>query len=144
MVSGLHPPQLDELGLLAALRWFAQEINTRYNLPVTVSGSPDAGQVSDEIRLVLFRIVQEAITNTVRHARATRVQVNLEITDAQIRLVVVDDGQGFDVNAVLGGSERQCIGLLGMIERSTLVGGDCKIRSEPGSGTTVEVRISRV
>jgi signal transduction histidine kinase len=144
MVSGLHPPQLDELGLLAALRWFAQEISNRYELPVSVSGSPDVGQISDEIRLVLFRIVQEAITNTVRHARATHVQVSLDITDALIQLEIADDGQGFDVNSVLGGSERQCIGLLGMIERSNLVGGDCQIRSEPGLGTTVEVRISRV
>jgi signal transduction histidine kinase len=144
MVAGLHPPQLDELGLLAALRWFAQEINNRYNLPVSITGTPDTGQVTDEIRLVLFRIVQEAITNTVRHAHASHVQVNLEITDALIRLVVSDDGQGFDVNAVLGGSERQCIGLLGMIERSTLVGGECQIRSMPGAGTTVEVSISRV
>jgi signal transduction histidine kinase len=144
MVSGLHPPQLDELGLLAALRWFAQEIKRRYQLPVDVNGSPDEGQTSDEIRLVLFRIVQEAITNTVRHARATRVRVNLEVTDALILLEITDDGQGFDVNSVLGGSEHQCIGLLGMIERATLVGGDCQIRSEPGAGTTVEVRISRV
>jgi signal transduction histidine kinase len=143
MVAGLHPPQLDELGLLAALRWFAQEVNERYNLPVSVTGTPDTGQVTDEIRLVLFRIVQEAITNTVRHANANLSRVDLEITDALIRLVVMDDGRGFDVNAVLGGSERQCIGLLGMIERSALVGGECQIRSVPGAGTTVEVRINR-
>jgi two-component system sensor histidine kinase UhpB len=94
--------------------------------------------------LVLFRIVQEAITNTVRHAQATHVEVSLEISDELIRLVVTDDGQGFDVNVVMGGNERQCIGLLGMIERSTLVGGDCQIRSKQGLGTSVEVRIIRV
>jgi signal transduction histidine kinase len=143
MVSGLHPPQLDELGLLAALRWYAQETQTRYGIPVTITGSPDVEQLADEVRLVLFRIVQEAITNTVRHAQASQIQVSLEINEAEIHLVVSDDGKGFDVNSVLGGSEYKCIGLLGMIERSALIGGDCQIRSQPGSGVTVEVRVSR-
>ncbi len=144
LVAGLHPPQLDELGLLAALRWFAQETTSRYNLPILVSGRANGEQVPDEIRLVLFRITQEAITNTVRHAQATQVQITLDVSASLIRLVVADDGKGFDVNAVLGGSEPQCIGLLGMIERSGLVGGECEIRSAPGAGTTVEVSIKRV
>ena len=144
MVSGLHPPQLDELGLLAALRWYAQETLTRYGIPVTINGTPDAEQLADEIRLVLFRIVQEAITNTVRHAQASQILVSLEVDEAEIHLLVADDGKGFDVNRVLGGSEYKCIGLLGMIERSALIGGDCQIRSQPGSGVTVDVRVSRV
>ena len=144
IVSGLHPPQLDELGLLAALRWYAQEITARYNLPITVTGSQDAELQDPEVRLVLFRIVQEAITNTIRHAQASQVLVSLDIDAQEICLLVFDDGKGFDVDAVLGGREYKCIGLLGMIERSALIGGRCEIRSQPGSGVTVEVRISRV
>jgi len=143
IVSGLHPPQLDELGLLAALRWYAEEITARYNLPITVIGSQDAELQDPEVRLVLFRIVQQAITNTIRHAQANQVLVSLDIDAQEICLLVFDDGKGFDVNAVLGGREYKCIGLLGMIERSALIGGKCEIRSQPGRGVTVEVRISR-
>jgi len=84
----------------------------RYGIPVTINGTPDAEQLADEIRLVLFRIVQEAITNTVRHAQASQILVSLEVDEAEIHLLVADDGKGFDVNRVLGGSEYKCIGLL--------------------------------
>jgi signal transduction histidine kinase len=144
MVAGLHPPQLDELGLLAALRWYAQEIKSIYDLSVIVIGSKGTEKLPDEISLVLFRIVQEAITNTVRHAKASQVRVILTMTESQIQLEVSDNGLGFDVNAVLGGREDKCIGLLGMIERVALIGGDCTIRSQDAIGTTIDVRINLV
>lgn len=144
LVSGLHPPQLDELGLAAALRWYAQETSERFKLPVTVTSSIDEGEISEEVKLTIFRIAQEAITNIVRHAHASWVKVNLEKRGTDIRLTIKDDGRGFDVAQALGGNERNCLGLLGMIERANLIGGTCRIHSLPGEGTTVEVQVSRV
>ncbi len=143
LVSGLHPPQLDELGLAAALRWYAQETGERFKLPVRVNSSVDENEISDEVRLTIFRITQEAITNIIRHAHATRVEVNLERRGVYIVLTVQDDGRGFDVVQVLEGSESNYLGLLGMIERAGLIGGTCRILSSPGQGTTVEVQVSR-
>lgn len=143
LVSGLHPPQLDELGLAAALRWYAQETSERFKLPVTLTSSVNETELTDEVRLTIFRIAQEAITNTVRHAQATWVKVNLEMRGMDILLSVQDDGRGFEVDRVLKGNERNSLGLLGMIERAGLIGGTCRIDSSPGKGTTVEVRVSR-
>ena len=143
LVSGLHPPQLDELGLAAALRWYAQETSERFKLPVTLTSSVNETELTDEVRLTIFRIAQEAITNTVRHAQATSVKVNLEMRGMDILLSVQDDGRGFEVDGVLNGNERNSLGLLGMIERAGLIGGTCRIDSSPGKGTTVEVRVSR-
>jgi signal transduction histidine kinase len=143
LVYGLHPPQLDELGLMATLRWYAQEISESYDLNVAIAGPQTEEQVSDEVRLVLFRITQEAITNTIRHAQASQVQVSLDVSEDEVSLIISDNGKGFDVDSVLGGSDLKCLGLLGMIERATLIGGDCQIRSSPGHGVIIEARVSR-
>jgi signal transduction histidine kinase len=143
LVSGLHPPQLDELGLAAALRWYAHETSEHLNLPITVNSSVDETEISDEVRLTIFRIAQEAITNAVRHAHASRVKLNLESQGMETILTVQDDGRGFNVDQMLHGSEQNCLGLLGMIERAALIGGGCQIRSSAGEGTIVEVRVNR-
>jgi signal transduction histidine kinase len=143
MVSGLHPPHLDELGLLPALRWYAQEVNKYYHLPVTITGSLPEEDISDETRLTVFRIAQEAVTNAIRHAQANKVSIDLEARASEITLRVEDDGQGFNVDAVMGGDELNFLGLLGMIERAALIGGDCQIQSRRGKGTIVEVKFNR-
>ncbi len=140
MVYGLRPPQLDELGLAAGLRWYTQEVNQRFNHPITFSTSVDDAGLSDEIRLTVFRIAQEAITNAIRHADASLITVNLEGSGSELELCIVDDGHGFDVDGVLAREECSCLGLLGMIERASLIGAQCRIRSTIGEGTTVEVR----
>ncbi len=139
LVSGLHPPQLDDLGLLAALRWYAGEVKTRYGLPVQVESQGFPPKLPMELRTVLFRVAQEAITNTVRHAGATQVAIRLEKTSSQVHLLIQDNGKGFDVTSALDQTTgHPCWGLLGMIERATLVGGQCQIASQPGQGTCVE------
>jgi two-component system sensor histidine kinase DegS len=142
MVYGLRPPQLDELGLAAGLRWYTQETSKSVNIPITFSSAVDDSKLNDEIRLTIFRIGQEAITNAVRHAYASQITVKLEGYDRELRLLVADDGRGFDVEAVLSEVECNCLGLLGMIERANLIGAQCQIRSEVGVGTTVEVKFS--
>jgi signal transduction histidine kinase len=140
MVSGLHPPQLDELGIVAALRRYALEINQIHHLSVNVTGAIDDSQISDETRLTMFRIAQEAITNSVRHSRASTVLVNLEENEDEIMLRIDDDGAGFDVENTLQREGKRALGLLGMIERANLINGSCQITSNPAGGTTVEVR----
>jgi signal transduction histidine kinase len=142
MVSDLHPPQLDDLGLMAALRWYAGEIKTRYGLQVNVTSLSNVRELPPNLRVVLFRIAQEAITNVVRHANADQIELCLSTTENQVLLIVTDDGSGFDVKFTLQASkERPCWGLLGMMERAALVGGTCEIDSEPGNGTRVEIKV---
>jgi signal transduction histidine kinase len=91
---------------------------------------------------VLFRIAQEAITNVVRHADASHVEIRLESEPNETRLSIVDNGGGFDVGSALKYTDRDpCWGLLGMKERAALVGGECQVISHVGLGTQVLVRI---
>jgi signal transduction histidine kinase len=145
MVSGLHPPQLDDLGLLAALRWYAGEITKRYGLPVNLNYLGNDPPLPPEMRVVFFRIAQEAITNIIRHSGASQASIFLDVNASEAYLRVDDNGQGFNVEKTLDSVEsgRPCWGLLGMIERASLIGGECKIHSEPGLGTYVELRVSR-
>ena len=145
LVTGLHPPQLDDLGLMAALRWYAGETTQRYGLPVSVSNRGNGSELLPEARVVFFRIAQEAITNIVRHAAASQASITLLQNDAQVILRVEDDGQGFNVENTLSTREgdHPCWGLLGMMERAALVGGQCEITSRLGQGTCVEVRMAR-
>jgi signal transduction histidine kinase len=142
IVTGLHPPQLDDLGLPAALRWYAGEIKSRFGLPVDLEFSGDLQDFTPEERTVFFRIAQEAITNAVRHAQASIVTLTLEADAQHARLRVQDDGQGFDAeNALRRDRNRSNWGLLGMQERAALIGGVCRIKSQPGKGTLVEVSV---
>ena len=139
IVSGLHPPQLDDLGLLAALRWYAGEVTKLYQLPIQVSSNGQPSELSPEVRTVIFRIAQEAVTNIVRHSRATHATIHIESDHSQLRLLIEDNGRGFDVKRVLEPNPDQpSWGLMGMMERANLVGGTCVIRSIPSIGTTVE------
>src|SRR4030065_1061840 len=143
MVSGLHPPQLDDLGLLAALRWYANDISTRFRIKINILNHGGKPHISSDVRAVVFRIAQEAITNVVRHANATRLDIQLDYIDDQIYLRVEDNGQGFNTDLVLKkkpGSPTAW-GLLGMVERASLVHGTCNIFSHPGKGTLIEVSV---
>jgi signal transduction histidine kinase len=144
LVSGLHPPQLDELGFVAAVRGYTEELSILSNVHILISGSVNESTMPEAVRLTMFRITQEAINNAVRHADASQVKVLISDDDSEIHLIVMDDGQGFDVENTLQGEAKKCLGLLGMIERTSLIGGTCQIKSGPGMGTIVEVRIKRV
>lgn len=139
LVSGLHPPQLDDLGLAAALRWYVHETADRYQLKLNCSCKAEKVELPAEVKIVLFRIAQEALTNIVRHAQAHQVWIELEINDERARLSIRDDGQGFDAETMLSRTDATTHwGLLGMMERASLVGGQCQIESRPGKGTIVE------
>ena len=141
LVSGLHPPQLDDFGLIPALRWYADEVRARFGLEVTITSQGSETDLPIDVRTVLFRIVQESLTNVIRHAETDKADVQVIFEDRVVRIRVEDSGCGFDVNYTLHQPRHPSWGLLGMMERATLVGGDCQFLSEPGKGTVVEVLV---
>jgi signal transduction histidine kinase len=135
----LRPAQLDLLGLVAAVQSAVQRIAEPAALAFTVSARGKEPQTLGETASVVVRLVQEALTNIVRHAKASHVTVRLRFLPAnRIGLLVLDDGVGFDKQELLGGqpSERN-VGLHGMIERTELAGGRLHIRTRPGAGVAV-------
>lgn len=141
-VSDLRPSVLDDMGLVAALRWFCEQYAERANLQITFQVAGTKRRLASQVETVLFRIAQEGLNNIGRHAHATRVLVHLEFADALVRLRVEDDGCGFVVAQVLGAQpQHRAWGLLGIQERIQLVGGKFKVESTPGRGTTLEVEI---
>ena len=129
----LRPPALDREGLVAALRSYAGDgTEPRVAIEDRLQEQP-----SGEIRAILFRIAQEAITNARKHSKGTRISVTLTSEGGGVRLIVSDDGAGFEV-ASLDAPEPGHIGLPTMVERAELAGGRCHIDSEPGRGTTID------
>jgi two-component system, NarL family, sensor kinase len=111
-------------------------------LDVAVNSKGDLTEIPIVVRTVLFRIAQEAITNAVRHSEANHIDVLLHSADNQLYMGVSDNGKGFDVQATLHADQGQpSWGLLGMMERVTLVGGECHIESTAGQGTCVSVTL---
>jgi PAS domain S-box-containing protein len=138
----LRPSVLDDLGLVAALRWYVDRHSQRTGLAAKLVLDPSEMQLPAYLETVCFRIVQEALTNVVRHAQAQRVKVELRQHSRVLELIIQDDGIGFDVRAARKRAKRGAgFGLLGMEERVLLVGGEIKIKSTPKNGTTVRVRL---
>jgi signal transduction histidine kinase len=141
----LRPSMLDDLGLQAALRHLRKDYQDRFRIPVDLQVlGLDDDRLPPDVETALYRIVQEALTNVARHAEAANVSVVLEKRDRFVRLIIEDDGRGFDVNSVLGsrrGSEagNGKLGLYGMRERAALLGGTFTVESTPGVGTTIFV-----
>ncbi len=142
MISGLRPPQLDDLGLMAALRWYAGKIRSQYDLEVKIVSNGEKVALSDDTRLALFRIAQEAISNAARHSEAKEVTVHVKRSSSKFDIIIEDNGKGFNAEAtILQGKLSEGWGLMGMIERATILGGECHISSQPGKGTRVEVHV---
>lgn len=141
----LRPTILDDFGLVAALHWFAGEYTRTFGVAVEVHApSPEEHHLSPELELALFRITQEALTNTGKYAEATRACVELTVPDGFTRLVVEDNGKGFDQSQVVGPSRQGGLGLYGMQERAELLGGTLQVDSELGRGTRVTALIPLV
>jgi two-component system sensor histidine kinase UhpB len=140
---GLRPSVLDDLGLLATLERYVAEYADSNALAVDLKTKGFEGaRLPFFIETTLYRIMQEALTNIVKHAAAHSVRIIVEQEDFSVKMVVEDDGKGFDVDATLRtpGTSKG-LGLHGMQERALLLSGTVKIRSEPGRGTAIEVRI---
>jgi signal transduction histidine kinase len=140
IIADLRPSHLDDLGLAAALRWYANEVETRTGLHIQVETSGEARPLPSELTTTLFRITQEALNNVVRHAQASKAMVRLCYCPEGVRIEVEDDGQGFNPDHI-DRWNRSSFGLLGMSERAALIGGSVQIDSRPGKGTKVLVGI---
>jgi signal transduction histidine kinase len=141
LALALRPSVLDDLGLVPALRWLAEQTVTRGGLVVQVHSSLPALRIAAEIETVCFRVAQEALTNIVRHAKTQRVDIDVRQDGDLLVLSVQDDGCGFDWRAMnqraLAGAS---IGILGMRERAALVGGQIEIDSAVERGCTARFR----
>ncbi|MFZ6031116.1 MAG: response regulator [Chloroflexota bacterium] len=138
----LHPAVLDDLGLLPALRWFVDRESqwNEFNAQIVADNLPE--RLPAQIELVCFRVVQEALTNVSRHARARDVKVELWQRGKELHLIVRDNGIGFYPAEVLAKSMKtDSLGLLGMQERIMLAGGTIEIDSAPGRGCEIHARL---
>jgi len=143
MVLNLRPPALDDLGLPQALDYYIHSFPEEASLPVTlkVSGLSQR-RPAPVVETELFRIAQEALSNVIKHARASSATVKLNFGESRLVLAVEDNGVGFDSSAILHMSgDKRNLGLLGMEERAKLCGGSLKIDSVPGEGTRVEIDV---
>lgn len=138
----LRPSALDDLGLLPALRWYIKEYQKKCSIAVEFHAFGFKERLPAEMETALYRIVQESLTNTARHANAHKVSITLKEDTEAVYASIIDDGRGFDYEALAkpGGHERS-IGLAGMQERAVLLDGVLTIHSAPRQGTKVEARI---
>ncbi len=142
IMADLRPAQLDDLGLVPALRWYVgQYTGWHPGLSVTLSADRMPKRLLPEFETVLFRAAQEALTNIARHAGASQVAIELSHDTNGVRLIVTDNGSGFDVNAPPKYERGSGLGLVGMRERVALVGGTCTVESEPGRGTRIVIEL---
>jgi signal transduction histidine kinase len=132
----LRPTILDDFGLEAGLRWLAEGFQARTGIEVKVDSSY-SGRLPDETETHLFRIAQEAMTNIARHAEAKHVEVQLKSEPRAICLRIADDGKGLPSSA----GPRTGMGMIGMRARARSAGGDVSVRSKPGEGVVIEVRV---
>ena len=139
IMGELHPPVLDDFGLMAALRWYGERFSKRTDIAALFEGEELVPRLAPEVERALFRIAQEALTNVAKHANAKTVTLTLEGADAGAQLIIADDGVGFDPAR----DARRGWGLTTMRERAESVGGRLRVESTPGKGTRVVVEVER-
>jgi signal transduction histidine kinase len=142
LVRGLRPAELDEVGLPAALERLVAEVKEAHPFQVDLHVSQAWPPVTREVETAIYRVIQEALTNVARHARASWASVVVGHHGGTVVVVVEDDGRGFDRQALtLHGMRREQMGLLGMRERAGSIGAKLTVDSEPGSGTLVRLEV---
>jgi signal transduction histidine kinase len=134
----LRPGELKGLGLEASLRKYLRDFGRRSGLEAVFFSNLEEYPLSSEVATGIYRIVQEALTNIARHASATHVHVSLSCTETKLVLNVTDDGKGFDTAQV---TDPHAVGLVGMRERTRLIGGTLVIRSTPGAGASLTLEV---
>jgi len=136
LALGLRPSMLDDFGLQPALEWHAREFTRRYNLPVDLTISGELSQLVDPYATCIYRVVQEALTNCIRHAKASHIRVTVAGGIDTLAVAVVDNGVGINPE-----SRRSGLGLRGIEERVRDLGGNVEIHTAPGVGTSLTIRI---
>lgn len=142
LISDLRPSHLDDLGLPAALRWYANRIQEHSDISVRVDIHGEEHELDEVMKIAVFRIVQESLNNIIKHAQATTVNIHIQFQEKHVRINVMDNGIGFDLDQVKQRrTARPSLGLAGMEERAALLGGSVSVQSRPGYGTEVEAVI---
>ncbi len=137
----LKPSAVYEEGLIATLKEYFTAYESRYDFEIDFVFFGQENKYDLPMEIALFRLVQEAITNVRKHAGVKKAMVKLEVSPSVLRIVIKDQGRGFDVDK-LSGSRQESYGIIGMRERAELLGGEIKIISNPGSGTQVIVEVA--
>ena len=135
----LHPPELDDLGLEAAITAHARGVEQASGLMVDIALAQPLPRLEPEARLAVFRIIQEALGNAAKHARARQVEVALAVADDRLEVEIHDDGQGFE--DLDPDTDREGLGLSGMLDRAAHAGGTLRVDSHPGEGTRVTLSV---
>lgn len=130
--SDLRPGVLDNLGLLAAIEWQVEELRSRIGITCHLSLPEERPRLPEHDATAIFRIFQEALTNIVRHASATQIEVIVDVTHNILQLIVEDDGSGITAKQLM---EPRSLGILGMFERAREIGANLNIEGQPGQGT---------
>ncbi|MFN8412139.1 MAG: sensor histidine kinase [Anaerolineales bacterium] len=141
IIADLRPAHLDDLGLSATLRWYASRIHELTSIQVRVDIEGDEPSLDDAVKITIFRIVQEALNNIIKHSKATTVNVRIDYKEKAAEIFVRDNGIGFDLDAVQTRTGRISLGLAGMEERAMLLGGSVEVHSRPHYGTEVDAVI---
>ena len=145
LATGLRPSLLDDMGLVIAIQTYVKEYSTNMNIKVDSQVSGYTGQrFSPEIEITIYRIVQEALTNVAKYAEASNVGVILRYRDSSLVAIIEDDGKGFDVKRINNSTEIINLGIFGMYERASLIGGRLTIESGPRKGTTIFLEVPLV
>jgi signal transduction histidine kinase len=143
ILTELRPQALDDLGLLPAIRWYAQQRLVEVGVRLDLEAVGKADRLPPPIEVGVFRITQEAINNVARHAKADHVSIRMRFDSTAVSGEIEDNGKGFDTGAVplVSPSNQKGLGLLGMVERAELLGGTLTIKSSVGRGTLVSFHI---
>ncbi|MCL6472230.1 MAG: PAS domain S-box protein [Firmicutes bacterium] len=138
----LRPSIIDDLGLLPAVEWLAEQFKAEYGVAVNFKVLGTEREFSPEVEVTLFRIIQEALRNIAKHADATKVWITIDFEQNETIINIIDNGKGFELSSSLGQLSRQGkLGIDGMKTRARLVGGTLDIQSSPGDGTAIAVVI---
>ena len=141
VMAGLRPPVLDDYGLGVALRWYTERFSERTGVATILQERELSPRLPLVVETALFRVVQEVLTNVAKHADARQAIITLEKVDGMMQLVISDDGVGFDPAAPRPLKEEPGWGLITIEERAKALGGDVYVKSAPGEGTRVIVRL---
>ena len=139
VMAELRPSVLDDHGLAEALSWLAERFENRSMIPTKFSGELNLGILTGEQETAVFRIVQELLNNTLKHAKATAVDIDIHLEQGQVITIIRDNGMGFDSNEILSPDEDSGWGATIMEERAHAVGGDIEFESSTGQGTVARI-----
>ncbi|MBP6940588.1 MAG: hypothetical protein KBB65_02345 [Syntrophorhabdaceae bacterium] len=141
LMNNLRSPVIDDYGLVAAIDLYGKQFSSRTGIDTMVRVSDANPHFTPNIENVIFRIVQESLTNVVKHAQATQVVINVSVSADRLLLSIEDNGIGYDMTQITNRNKEQGWGLITMKERARAVGGSCRIQSRPGMGTHIIVEV---